>query len=107
MRLNRHPELLDRLAAQYALGVLRGGARRRMEQLAREEPAVRAAVGHWQVRLSGMAELQPASEPVEAVWCGIEQRLGWKPAPPHKPAAPSWWQRLWEAPTSGAAPRRP
>ncbi|CAG9175672.1 hypothetical protein LMG23992_03017 [Cupriavidus laharis] len=98
MRLTRHPGLLDRMAAQYALGVLRGGARRRMEQLAREEPAVRAAIGHWQVRLSGMAELQPAAEPVEAVWCGIEQRLGWKPAPSAETPALSWWQRLWAAP---------
>ncbi len=98
MRLNRHPDLLDRIAAQYALGVLRGGARRRMEQLAREEPAVRAAIGHWQVRLSGMAELQPSAGPVEAVWCGIEQRLGWKPVPSAEAAVPSWWQRLWAAP---------
>jgi len=98
MRLSRNPDLLDRMAAQYALGVLRGGARRRMEQLAREEPAVRAAIGHWQVRLSGMAELQPAAEPIEAVWCGVEQRLGWKPAPvAHRPAQ-AWWQRLWAAP---------
>jgi anti-sigma-K factor RskA len=98
MRLSRHPDLLDRIAAQYALGVLRGGARRRMEQLAREEPAVRAAIGHWQVRLSGMAELQPSSEPVEAVWCGIEQRLGWKPVPAAESAEPPWWQTLWTAP---------
>ncbi len=98
MRLNRHPDLLDRIAAQYALGVLRGGARRRMEQLAREEPAVRAAIGHWQVRLSGMAELQASAEPVEAVWCGIEQRLGWKPVPSAGAAQPSWWRKLWAAP---------
>lgn len=98
MRLSRHPDLLDRIAAQYALGVLRGGARRRMEQLAREEPAVRAAIGHWQVRLSGMAELQPSSEPVEAVWCGIEQRLGWRPVPSARAAQPPWWQTLWAAP---------
>ncbi|SDC22855.1 Anti-sigma-K factor RskA [Cupriavidus sp. YR651] len=98
MRLTGHPDLLDHLAAQYALGVLRGGARRRLEQLAREEAAVRTAIGHWQARLAGLAELQPAAEPVEAVWCGIEQRLGWKPAPGAKPAQP-WWQRLWEAPT--------
>lgn len=97
MRLTRHPDLLDRMAAQYALGVLRGGARRRMEQLAREEPAVRAAIGHWQVRLSGMAELQPSAEAVEAVWCGIEQRLGWKPVPSAGAAEP-WWQKLWTAP---------
>lgn len=98
MRLTRHPELLDRMAAQYALGVLRGGARRRMEQLANEEPAVRAAIGHWQVRLSGMAELQPAAGPVEAVWCGIEQRLGWKPEPSADAPVPSWWQKLWSTP---------
>ena len=29
MHLTRNPELLDRLAAAYALGTLRGGARRR------------------------------------------------------------------------------
>ncbi|MFC4518901.1 anti-sigma factor [Cupriavidus pinatubonensis] len=98
MRLTRHPDLLDRMAAQYALGVLRGGARRRMEQLAREEPAVRAAIGHWQVRLSGMAELQPSAETVEAVWCGIEQRLGWKPVLSAGAAEPPWWQKLWAAP---------
>ncbi|CAG2128776.1 hypothetical protein LMG31506_00529 [Cupriavidus yeoncheonensis] len=98
MRLTRHPHLLDRMAAQYALGVLRGGARRRMEQLAREEPAVRAAIGHWQSRLSGMAELQPAAEPIGAVWCGIEQRLGWAAAPASAAPEPSWWRKLWSAP---------
>jgi anti-sigma-K factor RskA len=101
MNLSRHPDLIDRLAAQYALGVLRGGARRRFEQLARQEPAIRAAIGHWQARLSGIAELQPAAEPVDKVWCGIEQRLGWQPAPdaaaPARVAAP-WW-RLWDVPS--------
>ena len=36
MNLTRNPQLLDRLAAAYALGSLRGGARRRFEQLARD-----------------------------------------------------------------------
>lgn len=101
MKLVDHPELLDRLAAQYALGVLRGGARRRLEQMAREEPAVRAAIHWWQARLSGVAELQPAAEPVNKVWCGIEERLGWKAAAaPQESARPAtgWWQRLWSAP---------
>ncbi|MDF3832506.1 anti-sigma factor [Cupriavidus basilensis] len=101
MNLSRHPDLIDRLAAQYALGVLRGGARRRFEQLARQEPAIRAAIGDWQSRLAGLAELQPASEPVDKVWCGIEQRLGWQPKP--DAAAPAaepggWWRRLWVTP---------
>ena len=36
MDIHRHPERLDHLAAAYALGTLRGGARRRFEALARE-----------------------------------------------------------------------
>jgi anti-sigma-K factor RskA len=108
MRLATHPDLLDRIAAQYALGVLRGGARRRLERLAHEEPAVRAAILRWQGRLAGVAELQAAAEPVDKVWCGIEERLGWKaaetrgPRPPasapDRGAASGWWQRLWSAP---------
>ncbi|MCO4861533.1 anti-sigma factor [Cupriavidus sp. WGlv3] len=107
MKLASHPDLLDRIAAQYALGVLRGGARRRLERLAHEEPAVRAAIHRWQARLAGVAELQAAAEPVDKVWCGIEERLGWKAAEERSsPAAlraagagaGSWWQRLWSAP---------
>jgi len=107
MNLSRHPDLIDRLAAQYALGVLRGGARRRLETLAREQPAIRAAISHWQSRLSGLAELQPASAPVEKVWSGIEQRLGWQAMKSSEAAGPAgaagaapaaWWQRLWAAP---------
>jgi len=101
MNLARHPDLLDRMAAQYALGVLRGGARRRMEQLAQQEPAVRAAVARWQARLAGVAELQAPIVPVEAVWCGIENRLGWK-APPalgREPGHAGGWRHLWQAPT--------
>ncbi|MGO4325690.1 anti-sigma factor [Cupriavidus sp. 2TAF22] len=101
MNLGRHPDLIDRLAAQYALGVLRGGARRRFEQLARQEPAIRAAIGQWQARLAGIAEVQAGSEPVDKLWCGIEQRLGWQPAPAAAAApgqaAAGWWQRLWGA----------
>lgn len=108
MKLASHPDLLDRIASQYALGVLRGGARRRLERLAQEEPAVRAAIHRWQARLAGVAELQAAAVPVDKVWCGIEERLGWKAAEARSPAATagaagpdaaaSWWQRLWSAP---------
>jgi anti-sigma-K factor RskA len=98
MNLVRHPDLLDRMAAQYALGVLRGGARRRMEQLARQEPAVRAAIARWQARLAGVAELQAQVGPVEAVWCGIERRLGWKSDPPEAaPVQAGGWRRVWQA----------
>jgi anti-sigma-K factor RskA len=72
MNLQAHPELLDRLAAHHALGTLRGGARRRLETIARTQPAVRATMLTWQGRLSGLAELQRAEDPSPAVWTRIE-----------------------------------
>src|SRR6187402_2109660 len=68
MDLMRHPQLADRLAASYALGTLRGGARRRFEALARQSPALRATALAWQERLAAMTELQPEERPSPNVW---------------------------------------
>ena len=72
MNITQHPDLLDRLAASYALGTLRGGARRRFEALAREHATVRAAALVWQTRWSGLTELQPQVAPSPAVWTRID-----------------------------------
>ncbi len=72
MKIHQHPELLDRLAASYALGTLRGPARRRFEAMAREQAPVRAAALIWQSRLSSINELQPSETPAPAVWTRIE-----------------------------------
>ena len=72
MNLINKPELLDRLASSYALGTLRGGARRRFESLAREHPSWRAAALMWQTRLCGMNELQVKETPSPVVWTRIE-----------------------------------
>ncbi len=72
MNITQHPELLDRLAANYALGTLRGGARRRFEALARDHATVRAAALVWQTRWSGLTELQQGAEPAPAVWTRID-----------------------------------
>jgi anti-sigma-K factor RskA len=72
MQLHLHPELLDRLAASYALGTLRGPARRRFEAIARENAPVRAAALIWQSRLSSINELQPSAQPAPAVWTRID-----------------------------------
>ncbi len=71
MNLLNNPNLLDHLASNYALGTLRGGARRRFETLAREQAPVRAAALIWQTRLASMNELQPQSAPDAAVWTRI------------------------------------
>jgi len=71
MNIHQHPERLDHLASAYALGTLRGGARHRLEQLAREYPNIRAAIWTWQGRLSGMTELHTAVAPDAVVWTRI------------------------------------
>jgi anti-sigma-K factor RskA len=68
-------ELLDRLAAEYALGTLRGRARRRFERWLLS-PRVAALVRAWEERL---AFLEPRDEriapPPAGVWRDIETRL--------------------------------
>ena len=67
MNLRKNPELLERMASAYALGTLRGGARRRFEAMAREQAPVRAAALIWQSRLSSINELQPQVQPYAVV----------------------------------------
>jgi anti-sigma-K factor RskA len=112
MKLNDNPLLIDQLAASYALGTLRGGARRRFETLARDNATLRAAALLWQSRLASVAELQPEVAPGPAVWKRIENLLNAdKQAQAmrsaHSVAAapvPSsrWWARLgvWRAATA-------
>ena len=75
MNLIQNPSLIEQLAASYALGTLRGGARRRFEELARIHAPVRAAALIWQGRLASVAELQPQAAPSPAVWKRIENLL--------------------------------
>ena len=75
MNLTNNPQLLDQLAGAYAMGTLRGGARRRFEAIARERPSVRVAVLAWQTRLAALNELQPAMTPDPAVWRRIAIQL--------------------------------
>jgi anti-sigma-K factor RskA len=104
MNLSNNPVLVDQLAASYALGTLRGGARRRFETLARDNASVRAAALIWQSRLSSVAELQAEIAPGPAVWKRIENLVNAQKqaqalqAARNIPATPlpvnSWWASL-------------
>lgn len=72
MNIIANPQLIQQLAASYALGTLRGGARRRFETLARNHSEVRAQALIWQGRMAAVAELQPQQAPSPAVWQRIE-----------------------------------
>lgn len=86
------PTLRDHLAAGYALGTLRGAARRRFERLMAGDAALRALVASWEARLNPLAETAEPAPPPAAVWRRIEAGLG--PAPARVPSPPE------------AAPRR-
>ncbi|SFB26130.1 Anti-sigma-K factor RskA [Collimonas sp. OK607] len=76
MEIHRNPALVDKLAAEYVLGTLRGGARRRFENSLRRHVELRLAVAEWQDRLHPMAQLAPAAQPSAEVWPAIEAQLG-------------------------------
>jgi anti-sigma-K factor RskA len=89
-----HPDRrsrLDELAAQYALGTLRGRARDRFVRAARSDPAIAAAAHAWEARLAALAASVPGVTPPPIVWTGIATRLGLRNA---GQAGLSWWQRL-------------
>jgi anti-sigma-K factor RskA len=100
MKLTDHPDLAERIAAAYALGTLRGAARRRFEAQARESPGLRAKALVWQERFAAMTELQRGEVPSANVWKRIDNQLaaerdaaamaGARLAP--VPRALRWWR---------------
>lgn len=92
MRYRNKPELQDRLAAEYVLGTLRGGARLRFEGWMRDDAALRQAVRDWENRLGPMAEAVPERVPPRRVWRRIEDRVGASAAGPAAPAG--FWDSL-------------
>jgi anti-sigma-K factor RskA len=90
MRYRDKPELQDRLAAEYALGTLRGRARLRFEAWMREDAALRRTVEAWQGRLAPLAQAVPERAPPRRVWQAVERRIGASAPVPQG----SWWDSL-------------
>jgi anti-sigma-K factor RskA len=112
VNISNNPALMQQLAASYALGTLRGGARRRFETLARDNATLRAAALIWQGRLASVAELQPQAAPSPVVWQRIEnlvkadkQAQAMQAARVTSVAARGWWASLglWRGATGVAA----
>ena len=89
MNIERNPELVDRLAAEYVLGTLRNGARRRFDTLQARHAVIRRAVEQWQDRLHPLAEFAAPIAPRPQVWDKIFRQIGLK-----QPSNASWLQRL-------------
>ena len=88
------PELMERLAAEYAAGTLRGPARRRFEALLPAHPALRQAVREWQERLMPLTAALDAQVPPPRVWQRIETRIAATAESATAPAPSGWWERI-------------
>ena len=75
MNCRNKPELRSRLAAEFALGTLRGRARERMRRWLGEDPELAREVARWEARLAPLAETVEPVAPPARVWPKIEQRL--------------------------------
>lgn len=82
------PELREMLAADYALGNLRGAARRRYESLLLSRKDWQRSSEWWSAHLHLLADTVPAVTPRREVWNIIEARLYGLPPRQH------WWRRL-------------
>lgn len=81
----RDPQLRDMLAGEYVLGTLSGRARRRFEQLLRDDVALRDAVSAWERRLTPLVDAVEPIVPPRRVWSAVQQRI-----------APGKRERLWQ-----------
>jgi anti-sigma-K factor RskA len=82
------PELVDRLAAEYALGTLRGPARRRFERWRASTPLVDQRCRYWEEHLMHIAKGLKPVQPPAYVWPAIRKRLNLTPD-----RSPSRWMR--------------
>ncbi|MBT0585411.1 anti-sigma factor [Alteromonas oceanisediminis] len=73
--------LRNALAAEYVLGTLRGGARRRYQQLIMTSQSTAETTWLWEQYLNGMGEFVPPVEPSDIVWQTIQQKLGFVERP--------------------------
>jgi anti-sigma-K factor RskA len=89
--------LREMLAAEYALGTLRGGARRRFERWMRSDRELQTLAFAWSERLTPLIDAVAPRTPPQRVWEAIEARLPGFAAgrgAPSSVAPTAWWNRL-------------
>jgi anti-sigma-K factor RskA len=71
----QNPQLRQMLAGQYALGTLRGRARRRFERLVAGDATLRAELSAWERRLAGLNRRIRPVVPRQVVWAAIDRHI--------------------------------
>lgn len=102
MRYRDKPELQDRLAAEYALGTLRGPARARFRRWLEQDAALGSRAQEWAARLDPLSQSVQAVRPPARLWRAIQTRLGAAPGGAGLWESLAFWRGLGLA-ASGAA----
>lgn len=94
---HEHPDTVDRLASEYALGTMPARARRRFEALMHQRQDIQQAVWSWHDTMAAtLVEQKPM--PVDAKqWHKLESRLFAESTHAQAVKRASWWSR-WLAP---------
>ena len=101
MNCKGKPELRERLAAEYALGTLRGRARERLRRWMRDDAELAREVAKWEARLAPLAQAVAPVAPPARVWNALQTRLEGARDAGHKLSFSVWKALGWMA--SGAA----
>jgi anti-sigma-K factor RskA len=85
-------ELLDRLAAEHALGTLHAGARRRFERLCRTSAAARTALDRWEDDWCALSLALEPVQPSARVWEQVSRQVHASrgSAPARRPRRRAW-----------------
>lgn len=75
MNIQHNQRLQHKLAAEYVLGTLRGGARRRFRSWLVNDPHLQQVVREWEQHLMPMMEFSRKQVPQAQVWHNIERQL--------------------------------
>ncbi len=75
MNIQHNQRLQHKLAAEFVLGTLRGGARRRFNTWLQTDPHLQQIVREWQAHLMPMMEFSTTKVPQAQVWNNIEKQL--------------------------------
>ncbi|MGH8746980.1 MAG: anti-sigma factor [Burkholderiales bacterium] len=102
MRYRDKPELQDRLAAEYALGTLRGPARARFRRWLAQDAALARRAEEWTERLAPLSHSVATVRPPARLWRAIAARLGAAPGGIGLWQSLAFWRGLGLA-ASGAA----
>ena len=93
MQYRNKPQMREALAAEYVLGTLHGGARRRFDAWLKNDAALRIQVNQWETRLTPMATAIKEVAPPERLWSRISASISPTLAPT-KGSSASLWESL-------------